>query len=717
MDFRQDPQFDNITAQLEQSRGLPRGLLSALVGTESTGNPNAVSPAGAHGLTQFMPATAQQYNVNTSDPVDSLRGTADYLQDLTHQYGGNLKAALAHYNGGAANAQYQVDGTVPPASKVSAQNFQTNQNYVNGIVAALPASEVSAANQGMSVDQVNSMVAKLASQGATPVRIVSDLMRNPLTAQLVAQGKAQGDSVDTIVTNLGGEPLAKIKAAQAKVSAQGFFTNLGQGASQAVDDLGQGAKQLGARITGNDAKLATLQQAQREAEADPERQALGNTWGANIGKLGVDAVPYALAAAGTAAAPEIGLPAIAAINAGVGGTQGALTPTTGDGQFGKNVALSAALAAAPIAGVSGAGKVMDMMPAVLGGGAEKVAARTAAADALRAQGLPVNAITLTDAGKNIASHIPDNASITAFREASDKTIAGKVADGLGIGGYTGPIDSEMLNKARPVIKQALDDATNVSVTLPSSLKTDLQGLLSSAKNPLTEGIATNSTVQQAAANLIKATDAGTAVSGRQLQDLASELKAVASNPAASATERQTAGQMVGKVNNVLTTAMTPDQAAAFNAANRQYANLKAVEKMVTASNDTGFVTPRQMLIAVKNGRFKSSFLQGEAPFQELSGAAMDALGPANGKGLADVLGRSMGGHDLTTAMALEPTKALPYWAAKKLASVIAGKALTSENPTVVKLLTGVSGKPGTMNAAQRQYIAQALGGTLASEQN
>jgi len=43
--------------------------------------------------------------------------------------------------------------------------------------------------------------------------------------------------------------------------------------------------------------------------------------------------------------------------------------------------------------------------------------------------------------------------------------------------------------------------------------------------------------------------------------------------------------LIGKVNTTLTDAMTPEQAAAYTTANKQYANLKAVENMVRASND------------------------------------------------------------------------------------------------------------------------------------
>lgn len=668
-----------------------------------------------------IPGTNNMGNIKSTDgsgiaATDNQNGSRDnYAAYATPE------AAAQGYTNLLSNQRYAgVRGAQDPSAFAAALKqggYAEDPNYVSKLVSTINA--VQGASGVPSIEEQKAALAKQVTEdyaaGTDPMTIIQGLLKTNIAGADVMSALKKGVDPQKIISVVGGAPLAHFIATDPaeRVKQQGFLTNLGQGASQAVGDLGQGAKQIGARLSGNDAQLAQLQTQQQTAEADPARQALSHTWGGNIGKLGVDAVPYALAAAGTAVAPEIGLPVLAAINAGVGGAEGALTPTTGEGQFGKNIALSALLAGAPVAGAGLLSKAAGAVPAVLGGDAEAIAARTAAADALRTQGLPVNAITLTDAGKNIASHIPDNGAIQAFRDATDATIAAKVGEGLGLKGYTGPIDTDMLNTARPAIKQALDDATNVQVTLPQSLKTDLQGLLGSAKNPLTEGIATNGTVNTAAGNLIKAADAGTAVSGRQLQDLASELKAVASNPGASATERTTAGQMVGKVNNVLTSSMTPQQAAAFNAANSQYANMKAVEKMVTASSDTGTVTPRQMLNAVKSGRFKTSFLQGEAPFQELSGAASDALGPANGKGLSEVLGRSMGGHDLTTAMALEPTHALPYWAAKKLVSMLAGNALTSENPTVVRLLTGVGGTPA-MNAAQNHYIARALGGTIAS---
>lgn len=290
---------------------------------------------------------------------------------------------------------------------------------------------------------------------------------------------------------------------------------------------------------------------------------------------------------------------------------------------------------------------------------------------------------------------------------------GKVAEGLGETGYTGAIDTTLINKARDRIGATLNDATDVQVTLPQSLKADLGALLQREVNPLTEGIASNSTVAKAVANLTAAVDAGTPVSGRALQGLNSELKELTTSQAASAGEKRLAGQLSEQINDTLYGAMTHEQRAVFKAANSQYRNLKAAEKMVLMSNDTGIVSPRQVLQSVKTGRFKNAFLKDEAPFQELGTTASELYGPANGRGLGDVIGKALGSGDnvFGAASVVNPTAGLPAWAVKKLAGRLLGKLATTESETVVRLLTG-AGKGKTVDPAVASYIAKALGGSV-----
>lgn len=80
---------------------LDPGLVSAVISVESGFDPSAVSPKGARGLMQLMPATAREYGVkDVHDPRQNIEGGVAYLSDLTRRYDGNLKLALAAYNAG-----------------------------------------------------------------------------------------------------------------------------------------------------------------------------------------------------------------------------------------------------------------------------------------------------------------------------------------------------------------------------------------------------------------------------------------------------------------------------------------------------------------------------------------------------------------------------------------------------------------------------------------
>ena len=78
-------------------------LLASVVKAESGGNPRAVSPVGARGLMQLMPATAAGLGVeNSFIPDQNLRGGSAYLDALLTHYHNNLALALAAYNAGPA---------------------------------------------------------------------------------------------------------------------------------------------------------------------------------------------------------------------------------------------------------------------------------------------------------------------------------------------------------------------------------------------------------------------------------------------------------------------------------------------------------------------------------------------------------------------------------------------------------------------------------------
>lgn len=93
------PFGEEVAAAAEQ-HGLDPKLLHALVLVESGYDPMAVSPAGAAGLTQLMPATAAELGVRDRfDPEENLRAGADYLSRQLLRFG-DLRLALAAFNSG-----------------------------------------------------------------------------------------------------------------------------------------------------------------------------------------------------------------------------------------------------------------------------------------------------------------------------------------------------------------------------------------------------------------------------------------------------------------------------------------------------------------------------------------------------------------------------------------------------------------------------------------
>ncbi len=90
--------------QLEAQDKLPKGLLDAVWAQESGRGAHLVSPAGAQGDFQFMPATAKALGLKNPFDFQSSAKTAAYMYaQLLHAYGGDTSKALAAYNWGSGN--------------------------------------------------------------------------------------------------------------------------------------------------------------------------------------------------------------------------------------------------------------------------------------------------------------------------------------------------------------------------------------------------------------------------------------------------------------------------------------------------------------------------------------------------------------------------------------------------------------------------------------
>jgi hypothetical protein len=165
------PETDNAIATLcgileasAKTEGLPVGYFTKLIWRESSFRPDAVSPAGAQGVAQFMPGTASARGLaDPFDPAAAIPASAKYLAELVHKFG-NLGLAAAAYNAGETAVDKWLDdkGQLP---------FET-QDYVLALTGhaadewRTPTPPQLAAPEGPSCE---SLIASLRTTPASPI--------------------------------------------------------------------------------------------------------------------------------------------------------------------------------------------------------------------------------------------------------------------------------------------------------------------------------------------------------------------------------------------------------------------------------------------------------------------------------------------------------------------------------------------------------------------
>ena len=123
--------YETLLEQAARDYSLEPALLKAIMAAESGFNPTAVSPKGALGLMQLMPATAERYGVagdnkktigqKLFDPKTNIRLGARYLRDLRAMFPGKQDLVIASYNAGEGAVQ-KYRNTIPP--------YPETRNYV-----------------------------------------------------------------------------------------------------------------------------------------------------------------------------------------------------------------------------------------------------------------------------------------------------------------------------------------------------------------------------------------------------------------------------------------------------------------------------------------------------------------------------------------------------------------------------------------------------------
>jgi soluble lytic murein transglycosylase-like protein len=115
--------YDELIAESATTHHLDPTLVKAVVRAESAFHPRAISPKGARGLMQLMPATARGLGCrNVYDPAQNIEAGAKHLRALLDQYGNNLPRVLAAYNAGAARVDHYRG--IPPYAETRAYVLQ-----------------------------------------------------------------------------------------------------------------------------------------------------------------------------------------------------------------------------------------------------------------------------------------------------------------------------------------------------------------------------------------------------------------------------------------------------------------------------------------------------------------------------------------------------------------------------------------------------------------
>jgi len=117
--------FSPAVERHAKARGLDPNLVHAVIRAESAYRPSAISPKGAVGLMQVMPATGRRFGVeDLESPESNLRAGTAYLRHLLDRFN-NVPLALAAYNAGEG-AVIRYGHQIPP--------YTETQGYVRGIL-------------------------------------------------------------------------------------------------------------------------------------------------------------------------------------------------------------------------------------------------------------------------------------------------------------------------------------------------------------------------------------------------------------------------------------------------------------------------------------------------------------------------------------------------------------------------------------------------------
>ena len=544
------------------------------------------------------------------------------------------------------------------------------------------------------------MITRDYATGVKPEDIIDGLLQTKTAGPQVEADIQKGIDTDKIIEKWGGKPLQAFKASDPaeKVKAQSFLTNLGQGASSAYDDLTTGAAQLIDRVTGDKANLQRLQDVQKAKDADPANVALNNTVGGTVGNVGVKALPYLGAAALTDGAS---IPAMIGAQTATGAGMGALKPTTDPNEsVVGNMAKEGGMAALGSGAGIGLGKLVGAGSKLLAPSAENTE-RLAAA---QAAGLPVTPAMANTTVRNLVRAVPSASE--AMDSQATKALSRQLLAGIDQTGDA--ITPQAIESAKgSIYTEANKLLAPVTVKPDPALATKLETI---ANDYTRKAGLPSSDVTKFVQNANVHLTSGTA-SGEDIVNLAREARDASYGT--TGTTQKAFKSIADSLNDHLE-AIAPEARQALRDANLKYQNLKTVENVYSRANGQPF-SAQQLAQSVKQAG-KYQYTTGKAPYQDLADNAITALGKDNSHSLTGKLTKSAAGVLDTTGhaggLALvmhNPVLGGAALGGQSLAKALVKKLATSENPTLVRLLSGVKG--ASLDPATKAKLISALSAT------
>lgn len=215
--------YEKFIASATEATGVPANLIAAMMNIESSNNPNAVSPKGASGLMQLMPATAKELGVvDVTDPAQNILGGAKYMAKMLEKYDGDTRLALAAYNAGPGNVDKH--NGIPP--------FQETQKYVDKVLNNYSAGEsyYSAGNEAISEGnrlgaspELNSLSNLADKQGQRSTNRI-EIIRNFARGNANASKGTTNANVDTVVQTNALKAQAAVDLGRAKLASANLTT-------------------------------------------------------------------------------------------------------------------------------------------------------------------------------------------------------------------------------------------------------------------------------------------------------------------------------------------------------------------------------------------------------------------------------------------------------------------------------------------------------------